>query len=151
MNVGKVRKYDDEKVLFREKNVFLFLFLEAFFLQKWEGQKVPEVSGRLVFTFPAHMGQFWTCLLVAAKIQDLIIGQLMLQISPTSWLSEYDAMRTFQLSVREIMNACWVPFMLSLKSFIGQCMISCIQWVIITVYVKQASHIMVVVDVIARF
>ena len=36
LNVAKIRNYDEERVFFREKNVFIFLQAS---LQKWEGAK----------------------------------------------------------------------------------------------------------------
>ena len=41
LNVGKIRKYDEEKVLFRERIVFLFI--EAFFYKNEKVQNMPEV------------------------------------------------------------------------------------------------------------
>ena len=45
LNVGKIRKYDEKRLSFREKNVFIFL--KAFFT-KMEGANMPVVAGRLV-------------------------------------------------------------------------------------------------------
>ena len=46
MNVRKFRNYDEEKVLLREKMVFLFQILSY---KNRKAQNMPEVAGSLVF------------------------------------------------------------------------------------------------------
>ena len=51
LNVGKVRNYDEERVFFREKNVFIFLKPS---LQKWEGAKYAGGSRPSCFWFSSN-------------------------------------------------------------------------------------------------
>ena len=45
LNVGKIRKYDEEKVFFEEK---MFSSSKTASLPNWEAQNMPVVAGRLV-------------------------------------------------------------------------------------------------------